>query len=116
MNNINIKKIAQDVIKIQQSSIENLNVNSTNDIIRTIEYLNELDGKIVVTGIGKSAIVAMKIAATLNSTGSPSVFMHGSDALHGDMGIISTNDSVIIISKSGNNSETIELVKNLKKK
>ena len=115
MNNTNIKKIAHDVIEIQQSAIENVKITSTNDIIRTIEYLNELNGKIIVTGIGKSAIVAMKIAATLNSTGSPSVFMHGSDALHGDMGIISTNDAVIIISKSGNNSETIELVKNLKK-
>ena len=57
----------------------------------------------------------MKVAATLNSTGSPSVFMHGSDALHGDMGIISKEDTVIFISKSGNNIETIELVKNLKK-
>ena len=115
MNNTDIKKIAHDVIEIQQSAIENLKITSTNDIVKTIEYLNKLEGKIIVTGIGKSAIVAMKIAATLNSIGSPSVFMHGSDALHGDMGIISTNDAVIIISKSGNNSETIELVKNLKK-
>ncbi len=115
MNNTEIKKIAHDVIEIQQSAIENLKITCTNDIIKTVEYLNKLEGKIIVTGIGKSAIVAMKIAATLNSIGSPSVFMHGSDALHGDMGIISTNDAVIIISKSGNNSETIELVKNLKK-
>ena len=57
----------------------------------------------------------MKVAATLNSTGSPSVFMHGSDALHGDMGILSNKDAVIFISKSGNNNETKELVKNLKK-
>ncbi len=115
MNNVNLNKIAHDVIKIQQSSIENLKVTSIKGLIKTIGYLNELEGKIIVTGIGKSAIVAMKIAATLNSTGSQSVFMHGSDALHGDMGIISTNDAVIVISKSGNNLETIELVKNLKK-
>ena len=68
-----------------------------------------------MTGIGKSALVGMKVAATLNSTGSPSVFMHGSDALHGDVGVVSNKDVVIIISKSGNNRETIELVKNLKK-
>ena len=75
----------------------------------------KIDGKIIVTGIGKSALVGMKVAATLNSTGSPSVFMHGSDALHGDMGVVSNKDVVIIISKSGNNRETVELVKNLKK-
>ncbi len=115
MNKTDIRKISNEVIKIQEETIEKLKINIVDDISDVIEYLATLDGKIIITGIGKSALVGMKIAATLNSTGSPSVFMHGSDALHGDMGIISEKDAVIFISKSGNNTETIELVKNLKK-
>ena len=115
MNKADIKKISDNVIKIQEETIEKLKTNIADDVSNVIEYLAELDGKIIITGIGKSALVGMKVAATLNSTGSPSVFMHGSDALHGDMGILSDKDAVILISKSGNNNETIELVKNLKK-
>ena len=115
MNKKDIKKISEKVIKIQQDTIEDLKINVADDVIKVIQYLAKIDGKIIVTGIGKSALVGMKVAATLNSTGSPSVFMHGSDALHGDMGVVSNKDVVIIISKSGNNRETIELVKNLKK-
>jgi len=115
VNKKDIKKISEKVIKIQQDTIEDLKINVADDVIKVIQYLGKIDGKIIVTGIGKSALVGMKVAATLNSTGSPSVFMHGSDALHGDMGVVSNKDVVIIISKSGNNRETIELVKNLKK-
>ena len=115
MNKTDIKKISDEVIKIQEQTIEKLKINIADDVSNVIEYLAKLDGKIIITGIGKSALVGMKVAATLNSTGSPSVFMHGSDALHGDMGILSNEDAVIFISKSGNNTETIELVKNLKK-
>ena len=115
MNKKDIRKISEKVIKIQQDTIEDLKINVADDVIKVIQYLAKIDGKIIVTGIGKSALVGMKVAATLNSTGSPSVFMHGSDALHGDVGVVSNKDVVIIISKSGNNRETIELVKNLKK-
>ena len=115
MNKKDIRKISENVIKIQQDTIEDLKINVADDVIKVIQYLAKIDGKIIVTGIGKSALVGMKVAATLNSTGSPSVFMHGSDALHGDVGVVSNKDVVIIISKSGNNRETIELVKNLKK-
>ena len=115
MNKTDIKKISDGVIKIQEETIEKLKINIADDVSNVIEYLAKLDGKIIITGIGKSALVGMKVAATLNSTGSPSAFMHGSDALHGDMGILSNEDAVIFISKSGNNIETIELVKNLKK-
>ena len=65
-------------------------------------------------GIGKSAIIGMKIVATLNSTGSPAVFMHAGEALHGDLGIIQKNDAVILISKSGNTSEIKDLIPFLK--
>ena len=101
------------MIKIQQDTIEDLKINVADDVIKVIQYLAKIDGKIIVTGIGKSALVGMKVAATLNSTGSPSVFMHGSDALHGGLGAVKKGDIVICISKSGNNSETIELINSL---
>lgn len=75
-----------------------------------VELIHQSEGKIVVTGIGKSGIVAMKIAATLSSTGSPAAFMHGADASHGDMGIIEKKDIVIALSKSGNTKEVKDLI------
>lgn len=75
-----------------------------------VEMIHQSEGKIVVTGIGKSGIVAMKIAATLSSTGSPAAFMHGADASHGDMGIIEKKDVVIALSKSGNTKEVKDLI------
>ena len=75
-----------------------------------VELIHQSEGKIVVTGIGKSGIVAMKIAATLSSTGSPATFMHGADASHGDMGIIEKKDVVIALSKSGNTKEVKDLI------
>src|SRR5690606_5521110 len=71
-------------------------------------------GRVVITGIGKSAIIAQKIVATLNSTGTPSTFMHAADAIHGDLGIIQQDDLVICISKSGNTPEIKVLVPFLK--
>jgi len=73
-----------------------------------------LQGRVIVTGIGKSAIIAQKIVATLNSTGTPSIFMHDADASHGDLGIIQQNDLIIAISKSGNTPEIKVLVPFLK--
>lgn len=72
---------------------------------KVIVLILESDGRVVITGIGKSAIIAQKIVATLNSTGTPSIFMHAADAIHGDLGIIQKNDVVIAISKSGNTPE-----------
>ena len=71
-------------------------------------------GRVIITGIGKSAIIAQKIVATLNSTGTPAVFMHATDAIHGDLGIIQQHDVVIVISKSGNTPEIKVLVPLLK--
>src|SRR5215210_3813324 len=72
---------------------------------KTIDCLANCKGRIVISGIGKSAIIAQKIVATLNSTGSPSIFLHAADAIHGDLGIIQQEDVVIIISKSGESAE-----------
>ncbi|MDF2850526.1 MAG: D-arabinose 5-phosphate isomerase [Sphingobacterium multivorum] len=76
--------------------------------------IQALHGRVIVTGIGKSAIIAQKIVATLNSTGTPSIFMHAADAIHGDLGIIQQNDLIIAISKSGNTPEIKVLVPFLK--
>lgn len=70
-----------------------------------VELILNCDGRVIVTGIGKSAIIAQKIVATLNSTGTPAIFMHAADAIHGDLGMIQRNDIIICISKSGNTPE-----------
>tara|TARA_B110000003_G_C16582448_1_gene508602 strand:+ start:294 stop:1259 length:966 start_codon:yes stop_codon:yes gene_type:complete len=80
-----------------------------------VELIYNSKGRVIITGIGKSAIIANKIVATLNSTGTPSVFMHAADAIHGDLGLILKNDVVICISKSGNTPEIKVLIPILKK-
>ena len=109
-----IVKRAIETIDNQSSSIKNLSKYIVNDFKNCVEFLSSINGRIIVTGIGKSAIIGMKIVATLNSTGSPAVFMHAGEALHGDLGIIQKNDAVILISKSGNTSEIKDLIPFLK--
>src|SRR5213596_4006230 len=87
------------------------------DFERAIDCLANCKGRIVVSGIGKSAIIAQKIVATLNSTGSPSIFLHAADAIHGDLGMVQQEDVVMIISKSGESPEIkvlVPLIKNFK--
>jgi arabinose-5-phosphate isomerase len=80
-----------------------------------VELIYNSNGRVIITGIGKSAIIANKIVATLNSTGTPSVFMHAADAIHGDLGLVLKDDVVICISKSGNTPEIKVLIPLLKK-
>ncbi len=108
-----ILSTAQKTIDIEIQSLKNIVFGE--DFIKTVENIVQNHARIVLTGIGKSAIVAQKIAATLNSTGSPAVFMHAADAIHGDLGIIQPQDVVICLSKSGDTPEIkvlIPLVKN----
>ena len=116
MNNSKSVEISSQVIDIQIDAIYKLKKSINKDFDEIIDHLSKIKGRIIVTGIGKSAIIGMKISSTLNSTGSPSIFMHGSDALHGDLGTITKDDTLIYISKSGNNSDTIELINNLNKR
>jgi len=112
----NIQKIAKDVLINESQAIQNL-VNFINeDFEACVKVIYYATGKVVVTGIGKSAIIASKIVATLNSTGTPSVFMHAADAIHGDLGIIQKDDVVICISKSGNTSEIKVLIPLIKRR
>ena len=115
MNNKNINQIVNQVVDIQLDAIEKLKETFDDNFDDIIKFLSKINGRIVVSGIGKSAIIGMKISSTLNSTGTPSIFIHGSDALHGDLGAITKDDVLIYISKSGSNSDTVDLVNSLKK-
>lgn len=113
---VDIKSFAKDIIRIEKEAIENLIGFVDDRFVEVIELLYNCKGRIVVTGIGKSAIIGSKIVATLNSTGTPAVFMHAADAIHGDLGMIQRNDIVICISKSGNTPEIkvlIPLIRNI---
>lgn len=110
-----IKNIAKETILLESKSIANLVDLLDDQFENVIEYILNSKGRVVVTGIGKSANIATKIVATLNSTGTPSIFMHAADAIHGDLGIIQKDDVVICISKSGNTPEIkvlVPLIKN----
>ncbi|WP_298534087.1 SIS domain-containing protein [uncultured Algibacter sp.] len=95
---------------MESKTILNLSNLVTNDFAESVKLIFNSKGRVIITGIGKSAIIASKIVATLNSTGTPSVFMHAADAIHGDLGLILEDDVVICISKSGNTPEIKVLV------
>lgn len=100
----------------ESRAIANLAQYLNNDFEKCVREIYSAKGRVVITGIGKSAIIANKIVATLNSTGTPSVFMHAADAIHGDLGMIQKEDIVICISKSGNTPEIKVLVPLLKRR
>jgi arabinose-5-phosphate isomerase len=106
----NIIAIAKKTIELEARSIQELSDLINEDFEKAISIMHQCPGRLVVSGIGKSAIVAQKIVATLNSTGSPSLFLHAADAIHGDIGMVQQNDIVIIISKSGDSPEIKVLV------
>jgi arabinose-5-phosphate isomerase len=102
-------------IQLQADSIKDLSAFVNDKLVKAVEALAACRGRIIVSGIGKSAIVSQKIVATLNSTGTPALFMHAADAIHGDLGMVQQDDIVIIISKSGDSPEIkvlVPLVKN----
>lgn len=112
-----IKETAIKTIQIEAAAIQNLTNSINEDFVGAVTCIFESEGRLIVTGIGKSAIIGQKIVATLNSTGTPSIFMHAADAIHGDLGMIQPNDVVLCISKSGETAEVkvlIPLIKNLK--
>lgn len=97
--------LAIETLDIEAKAIENLKQFINNDFAKCIELLVDTKGHVIVTGIGKSAIIAQKMVATFNSTGTPAAFMHAADAIHGDLGIIQKDDVIICISNSGNTPE-----------
>ena len=110
-----ILSYAIETIEHQANSIKNLSKLLTKDFEKAVNLINNTKGRVIVSGIGKSAIIAQKIVATFNSTGTPSIFMHAADAIHGDLGLIQSEDVIICISKSGNTPEIKALVPFIKK-
>ncbi len=110
MNTATIISNAIRTIELQTASIDALSKYINEDFAAAVSVIAYGKGRLVVSGIGKSAIVAQKIVATLNSTGTPSLFMHAADAIHGDLGMIQQDDVVMIISKSGDSPEIKVLV------
>ena len=109
-------EIARRTLELEAQAVSDLAASIQPSFEETIHVLNDMKGRLVISGIGKSAIVGQKIVATLNSTGTPSIFMHAADAIHGDLGMIQHDDVVMIISKSGESTEIkmlITLIKNL---
>lgn len=115
MKNISIIDIAKDTIRLESEAIQNLAQLIDGNFEKAVKFILNSKGRVIVTGIGKSANIGTKIVATLNSTGTPAVFMHAADAIHGDLGNVLEDDVVICISKSGNTPEIkvlVPLIKN----
>ncbi|MBP6372310.1 MAG: SIS domain-containing protein, partial [Ferruginibacter sp.] len=96
---------AKQTIALQAEAIAGLAAFVNEDFCKAVERLSKPGGRLIISGIGKSALVAQKIVATMNSTGTPSIFMHAADAIHGDLGMIQQSDNVMIVSKSGDSPE-----------
>lgn len=109
-NREEVRSWAREVIEMESQSVQDLAGRINADFEQAVELIYTTKGRLVVTGIGKSAIIANKIVATLNSTGSPAIFMHAADAVHGDLGMILKDDIVLCISKSGNTPEIKALI------
>jgi arabinose-5-phosphate isomerase len=105
MNTEKIIPLALRTIELETNAISGLKSFIDDDFVKAVSAIATSKGRLIVSGIGKSAIIAQKIVATLNSTGTAAVFMHAADAIHGDLGMIQTNDVVLVISKSGNSPE-----------
>lgn len=111
-----ILSTARETIDIEARTLQDLKNSLDEGFVATVEAIYHSPGRVILTGIGKSAIVAQKIVATLNSTGTPAIFLHAADAIHGDLGMVQAHDVVICLSKSGETSEIkvlVPLVKNL---
>lgn len=114
-----ILEVAKRTIQIESAAIKNLENCLDSAFAKAVQFIDNSKGRVIITGIGKSAIIAQKIVATMNSTGTPAVFLHAADAIHGDLGIVQKNDVVICISKSGNTPEIkvlVPLIKNFNNK
>lgn len=105
----------REVIRIEAEAVANLSKSIDENFVKAVEILHQCQGRIVVTGMGKSGLVARKIVATFNSTGAPAIYLHPTDALHGDLGMVRKDDVVIIISKSGETQELANLLPWLKR-
>lgn len=105
----------KEVIRIEAEAVANLSESINDQFVQAINVISESKGRVVLTGMGKSGLIARKIVATLNSTGTAAIYLHPTDALHGDLGMVRKEDVVILISKSGNTEEIANLLPMLKR-
>lgn len=115
MNNNEIIESLKEVINIESKSLLELSSSIDPSYVQAINLLGKTQGKVVVTGVGKSGHIGEKMAATFSSTGTPSFFMHSTEGVHGDLGMITEEDTVILISNSGETAEVLNLIPIIKK-
>ena len=116
MNKSKIKKVGREVINLESLALGKLSKSIKDNFVKAVELISQQNGKIIVSGVGKSGYIAGKIAASFTSTGMPAVYLNPVDASHGDMGIVEKNDVLIILSNSGESHELTDLINFSKKK
>lgn len=114
MENQDLISLAKTSLEIEISELEKLKNRVDDSFVKAVKIISSASGKLIIVGIGKSAHVGNKIVATLNSTGTPAQFLHASEAIHGDLGVIQKQDVVLCISNSGNSPEIVNLIPYLK--
>ena len=115
MGRATMLKRARKVLGIEASGILSLRDRLDESFIRAVDLLYSCEGKVVVTGLGKSGLICRKVAATLSSTGTPSFFLHASDGTHGDLGMVKERDVVLAVSNSGETEELLKLLPIIKR-
>jgi len=115
LNNEEIKSKGREVIDKEATAVSNLKKMINDSFVKAIEILYSCKGRVVFSGMGKSGLIARKIVATMNSTGTPAIFLHPTDAVHGDLGMVRSDDVVILLSKSGGTEEIVNLVPMIKR-
>ncbi len=110
MSTPSILSIARRTVQLEAAAIAQLESFINEDFSKAVDVIRQSTGRLVISGIGKSAVIAQKIVATLNSTGTPAIFMHAADAIHGDLGMVQQQDVVMVISKSGESPEIKVLI------
>src|SRR5262249_42395243 len=103
-------ELAREVVRIEAAAVAALESRLGAGVGRAVELLAQCRGKVIVSGVGKSGLIAHKLAATLTSTGTPAIFLHPADALHGDAGVFSPGDAALFVSKSGESEELLALM------
>ncbi len=112
---MNYKKIAKEVLEIEANELQRASLNLSDDIDLIVDLIYSTKGKLIITGVGKSGLVGSKIAATFASTGTSSFFLHPTEAMHGDLGMISKGDCILAISYSGESEELIKMLPHIKR-
>lgn len=115
MSRVDIAERGRRVVRMEQEALAEIERRIGDDFVRAVELIARSRGRVIVTGVGKSGLIGRKIAATLTSTGTPATFLHPVESVHGDLGIVGSDDVAILISKSGESDELLALVQHLER-